>query len=159
MSERKKFKCTSEKQKRAIRANYARKGKQSNSKSKQHLGKVFRGRTKYIDVETKEERNYVVVNEDDRGVSISKLKSIKKFDENGKNADKALQEINYQNYGLEKRTGVDYQVFTKNRMSGKPLKIDDKKVFPDEQELFKLGSHDLSRTLSHTRQSSRKKKR
>ena len=63
---------------------------------KKNVGKVFRGETKYIDREPKKQRNYVVVDENKRGVSVSKLKSIKQFDENGKNADKALVEINYE---------------------------------------------------------------
>ena len=43
---------------------------------------------------------------------MSKLKSIKKFDDNNCNADKALVEINASRYGLKKRTGVDYQTFS-----------------------------------------------
>lgn len=128
-------------------------------KKNNNVGKVYRGVTKYIDKETKAERNYVVVLDDGRRVSVSKLKSIKIFDENGKNADKALIEINATRYGLEKRTGVDFQVFSKNRMSGKPLSIDDKKVFPESKERFKLGSHDLNRTLIHTGKVLRPKKK
>lgn len=85
------------------------------------------------------------------------MKSIKIFDENGKNADKALVEINATRYGLEKRTGVDFQRFSKNRMSNKPLKLSDKKVFPEEKEKFSLGSHDLSRVLRHTKKKKDKK--
>lgn len=128
-------------------------------KKNSNVGKVYRGVTKYIDKETKAERNYVVVLDDGRRVSVSKLKSIKIFDENGKNADKALIEINATRYGLEKRTGVDFQVFCKNRMSGKSLSIDDKKVFPEGKERFKLGSHDLARVLRHTGRAGNKKKR
>lgn len=121
------------------------------------LGKVYRGRTKYIDVENKPERNYVVVVDDGTNVSIAKLKSIKIFDEKGKNADKALIEINATRYGLTKRTGVDFQVFNRNRLSGKPLRISDKKVFPEDTERFQLGSHDLNRSLRHTGRSKRGK--
>lgn len=120
-------------------------------KKSSNLGKVYRGRTKYIDKETKAERNYVVVLDDGKKVSVAKLKSIKIFDENGKNADKALVEINATRYGLTKRTGVDFQRFNKNRMSGKPLKLSDKEVFPEGKERFKLGSHDLARSLRHTK--------
>ena len=81
-----------------------------------NVGKVYRGRTKYIDVETKPERDYVVVIDDGERVKVAKLKSIKIFDENGKNADKALVEINSERYGLKVRTGVDYQKFDKNRL-------------------------------------------
>lgn len=125
--------------------------KREQVKTETNVGKVFRGRTKYIDLETKPERNYVVVLDDGKKVSVAKLKSIKIFDENGRNADKALVEINASRYGLEKRTGVDFQRFSRNRMSGKPLSLEDKKVFPEEKERFKFGSHDLARTLRHTK--------
>lgn len=123
----------------------------SKTVKKSNIGKVYRGRTKYIDKDTKPERNYVVVVDDGKRVSVAKLKSIKIFDENGRNADKALVEINATRYGLEKRTGVDFQRFNKNRMSGKPLRVDDKNVFPEKTERFKLGSHDLARALRHTK--------
>mgnify|MGYP000756356262 FL=1 len=121
-----------------------------------NVGKVYRGRTKYIDKETKPERNYVVVLDDGKRIKVAKLKSIKIFDENGKNADKALIEINATRYGLEKRTGVDFQTFSNNRMSGKPLQLRDKKVFPEEKERFKLGSHDLARAIRHIKRKSKK---
>lgn len=129
----------------------AKPAKRTTAKKESHVGKVYRGRTKYIDKETKQERNYVVVIDDGKSVSVAKLKSIKIFDENNRNADKALVEINATRYGLEKRTGVDFERFGKNRMSGKPLKIEDKDVFPENGERFKLGSHDLARTLRHTK--------
>ena len=46
---------------------------------KSNIGKVYRGRTKYIDKDTKPERNYVVVVDDGKRVSVAKLKSIKIF--------------------------------------------------------------------------------
>ena len=104
-------------------------------------------------------RNHVVVLDDGKKISVAKLKSIKIFDENGRNADKALVEINATRYGLKKRTGVDYQRFNKNRMSGKLLRIDDKDVFPEGKERFKLGSSDLHHTLAHTGRSLEKRKR
>ncbi len=125
--------------------------KKKNKKKGENVGKVYRGKTKYIDKETKPERNYVVVVDDGKRIKVAKLKSIKIFDENGKNADKALVEINATRYGLEKRTGVDFQKFGSNRMSGKSLSLKDKDVFPEDKERFKLGSHDLNRTLIHTR--------
>lgn len=114
------------------------------------VGKVYRGKTKYIDKESKDERNYVVIREDPRGVSVAKLKSVKKFDENGKNADKALVEINHERYGLPNRTGVDFQRFDTNRMSGKPLRVEDKKIFPEGKERFTLSNNDTDRVLHHT---------
>lgn len=126
---------------------------------KKTLGTVWRGNTKYIDKETKKQRNYVVVKDTGKGVSVAKLKSIKKTDSNGKNTNKALVEINASRYGLQKRTGVDFQVFSKNRMSGKDLSLEDKKVFPEDKERFKLGSHDLNRTLIHTGKTTKPKKK
>ena len=120
-------------------------------KKNSRVGKVYRGKTKYIDKETKLERNYVVVVDDGKRVSVAKLKSIKIFDENNRNADKALVEINATRYGLKKRTGVDFQRFGKNLMSKKPLRIEDKDVFPEGRERFSLGSHDLARVIRHTK--------
>lgn len=116
-----------------------------------NVGKVYRGKTKYIDKETKPERNYVVVLDDGKKVSVAKLKSIKILDANGKNADKALVEINATKYGLSNRTGVDFQRFNKNLMSNKSLSLTDKKVFPKAKEEFKLNSKDKHKVLVHTK--------
>lgn len=124
-----------------------------------NVGKVYRGRTKYIDKETKPERNYVVVYDDGKRVKVSKLKSIKIFDDKGKNADKALVEINQERYGLKLRTGVDFQVFDKNRMSKEPLRVSDKRVFPEQKERFSLSSRECDRVLKHTKMKKRNKKR
>lgn len=121
------------------------------ARKKNKIGTVWRGKTKYIDKDTKPERNYVVVLDDGKKVSVAKLKSIKIFDENGRNADKALVEINATRYGLTKRTGVDFQRFNENRLTGKKIRLSDKKVFPESHERFKLGSHDTSRVLRHTK--------
>lgn len=124
---------------------------------KNNVGKVYRGETKYIDKENKKQRDYVVVRESDEKVTVAKLKSIKQFDENGKNADPALVEINHKRYGLPNRTGVDFQRFDKNRMSGKPLKLSDKDVFPEEQERFTMSNKDRDRSVYHTGAKRRKK--
>lgn len=135
--------------------------KKPNKSSGKNVGKVYRGKTKYIDKETKPERNYVVVMDDGKKVTVAKLKSIKIFDENGRNADKALVEINATRYGLEKRTGVDFQRFDKNRMSGGPLSLQDRKVFPEQKERFTLSNRDRDKALFQTgvrkRQAKRKK--
>ena len=142
-------KCTSEAQKYMIKKTYAiRAAKEKTEQS--NVGKVFRGRTKYIDKEPKLERDYAVVRETERGVTVAKLKSIKKFDENGKNADRALVEINHERYGLPNRTGVDFQQFDTNRMSGKPLKLADKDVFPENKERFTLSHKDRDKAVYHT---------
>lgn len=124
-----------------------------------NVGKVYRGRTKYIDVETKHERDYVVVIDDGERVKVAKLKSIKIFDENGKNADKALVEINSERYGLKVRTGVDYQKFDKNRMSKQRLRLSDKRVFPEQKERFTLSKRDTDKALYHTGAKNRRNKK
>lgn len=131
--------------------------KKPNKSSGKNVGKVYRGKTKYIDKETKPERNYVVVMDDGKKVTVAKLKSIKIFDENGRNADKALVEINATRYGLEKRTGVDFQRFNKNRMSGGPLSLQDRKVFPEQKERFTLSNRDRDKALYHTQARKRPK--
>ena len=112
--------------------------------AKSNVGKIYRGKTKYIDLETKHERNYVVVRDNGRNVSVAKLKSIKK------EKDPALLELDYKKYGFNKRTGVDFQRFSKNRMSGKSLSLSDKRVFPEGKERLKLSSHDTFRAINHT---------
>lgn len=114
------------------------------------VGKVYRGETKYIDPEPKKQRNYVVVRERGHNVTVSKLKTVKRLDENGKNVDPALVEINHARYGLPNRTGVDYERFDKNRMSGKPLDLTDKDVFPEDSERFELSRRDRDKALYHT---------
>ena len=123
--------------------------------AKSNVGKVYRGETKYIDPDTKKQRNYVVVRDNGRSVAVAKLKSIKK--EN----DPALLEINHKKYGLQKRTGVDFQTFDKNLMSGKNLKLSDKRVFPERKERFTLSNRDRDKAVYHTgvkRRCNKKKK-
>lgn len=135
------------------------KSNQKNPNANKHVGEIWCGETKYIDTEPKKQRNYVVVVDDGKHQTVSKLKSIKIFDEKGKNADKALVEINATRYGLEKRTGVESETFSTNRMSGRPLTVSNKRVFPDEKPRAKLGSRDTSRVLRHTGRMPKQKKR
>lgn len=121
--------------------------------SKTNVGKVYRGRTKYIDPENKLERNYVVVRDNGKHVSVAKLKSVKK--EN----DPALYELDMKKYPLSKRTGVDFQRFSKNRFSGRNLTLLDKDVFPEGSARFKLTSHDTYRVVNHTTPKKKKKPR
>lgn len=114
------------------------------------VGKVYRGETKYIDREPKKQRDYVVVRDTSRGVTVAKVKTIKQLDENGRNADPALVEINHERYGLPNRTGVDFQRFDTNRMSGKPLDLKDKEVFPEDKERFTLSNRDRDKAVYHT---------
>ncbi len=51
---------------------------------------------------------------------------------------------------------VDYQVFAKNRMSGKPLQIKDKDIFPEQIERFTLSKRDSDKVLYHTGEKNRR---
>ena len=128
-------------------------------KNGQNVGKVYRANTKYIDLDTKRQRNYVVVLDDGRNVTVAKLKSIKIFDAQGKNADRALVEINATRYGLKNRTGVDFQKFSKNRMNKKSLSLSDKKVFPEGRERFTLSNRDRDKAIYHTGVKKRRKQK
>ena len=128
-------------------------------KKGKNVGKVYRANTKYIDRDTKPQRNFVVVLDDGKNVTVAKLKSIKIFDAQGKNADKALVEINATRYGLSKRTGVDFQRFSKNRMSKKRLSLSDKNVFPEEKERFVLSNRDRDKAIYHTGAKKRRNKK
>lgn len=132
-----------------IKQHYIRQAEKEKA-AKSSVGKVYRGETKYIDKEPKKQRDYVVVRDTPRGIAVAKVKSIKKFDENGKNADSALVEINHERYGYPNRTGVDFQRFDKNRMSGKPLDLQDKNVFPEDNERVTLSNRDKDKVLIHT---------
>lgn len=113
------------------------------------VGSVFIGQTMFIDPDTKRTRRYIVLKQRGDIVRVGKLKSIKIFDENGKNADPYLVEIN-QNYpGLTKRTGVDKSTFAKNLIKNQPLEITDDDVFKQEPE-FRVSARDLNKAQIHT---------
>lgn len=118
--------------------------------AKSNLGKVFRGRTKYIDPEIKRERNYVVVRDNGKFVSVAKIRSAKKLDDRGKDVNKKLYVLDQKKYPLSKPSGVDYQRYSKNRMSNKNLALSDRNVFPEEKERFSLSSHDTYCVVRHT---------
>jgi len=113
------------------------------------VGNVFIGQTMFIDPDTKKTRRYIVLKQKGDNVRVGKLKSIKKFDENGKNADPYLVEINQNYAGLTKRTGVDKYTFSRNIIKNKPLEISDKDVFKQTPE-FKVSQNDLKRVQIHT---------
>lgn len=46
--------------------------------AKSNVGKVYCGETKYIDPDTKKQRNYVIVRDNGKAIFVAKLKSIKK---------------------------------------------------------------------------------
>lgn len=129
----------------------ARSGRPDTGKPK-IVGGVYRGRTKYIDPEPKLERNYVAVRASGNKVSVVKMKSYKK------DVDPHLLEIDQKKYNLKKRTGIDHEVFSKNRMSGKDLKITDRDAFPKGKPEFRLSSHDTHRVIRHVSSHTKKPK-
>ena len=128
------------------------KNRQPAKETQKIVGGVYRGRTKYIDPEPKLERNYVAVRANGNKVSVVKMKSYKK------DVDPHLIEIDQKKYGLEKRTGVDHEMFSKNRMSGKDLEITDRDAFPKGSPEFRLTSHDTYRVVRHVNYHRNKKK-
>lgn len=131
----------------------------SNSHEKKHIGEVYTAETKYIDKDTKKHRRYAVVDEKNGNIRVSKIKSIKKFSTEGKNADKALIEIDSSYPGLTKRTGVDFEVFHKNRINKKNLTLEkDNEVFNEKPD-FILNDIDKKRVRSHVHLRGRKNRK
>jgi hypothetical protein len=114
-----------------------------------NVGYVFIGKTMFIDPDTKNTRRYLVLKQKGEVVRVGKLKSIKQFDENNKNADPYLVEINQNYKGLTKRTGVDKSTFARNIIKNQPLKITDRDVFNQEPE-FRVSMRDLRKAQIHT---------
>lgn len=131
----------------------------SKKDKKSNVGKVYYGKTKYIDNDTRPRRRYVVVNDNGTNVKVSKLKSIKKFDNNGKNADPFLQEIDQSKYPkLKQRTGVDSEVFNKNRRTKQKLTLDKGNGVFDATPDFELDASDIARIKKHVKLRGGKKK-
>jgi len=119
-----------------------------NKKKQGKVGEVYTVQTKFIDPETKKERKFCVVTDYKDRVGISKIHSIKHLDENGRNADKRLVEINQNYQGLTKRTGVDRKIYRKNRFSQKDLTVSPQNGFNEIMD-FKLSGNDRAKVLEH----------
>lgn len=126
-----------------------------NKKNDNHnsrVGKVYYGTTRYIDNDTRPRRRFVVVNDNGTNVKVSKLKSIKKYDSDNNNADEHLCELDKTKYPkLDKRTGVDSQVYTKNRRTKQKLSLDKGNGVFDDKPDFELDSGDIARVKQHVR--------
>ena len=124
---------------------------------KSNVGKVYRGLTKHIDPEPKRTRRYVIVKDNGKNIAVSKVKSIKKFDSQNRNADCHLLEIDINYPGLSKRTGVDRNVFRYDKQTKRKLTLNNK-VFTNFE--FELSKSDLSKVKNHVRlRGGRNKKR
>ncbi len=109
-------------------------------------GHVYWANSKKIDRDDKKERRqYVVVRDDEKFVSVSKIRG---YNDNAKNADR-LYKLDKTKYPLTKASGVDRKVYKKRSDNGRLLRLDDKSVF-DSKSSFKLSSHDTYRVRKHT---------
>lgn len=102
---------------------------------------------------------HVAVAEDGKHISVCKLKTIRKYDESGRNADHALVGINSTRYGVAKPNGSRFSGFSKNRQSKKALELEDRDVFPEGEARFTFGSHDKHNALLHVGRILQKNKR
>lgn len=111
---------------------------------KNNEGKVYWGKTRYIDYDIKPRRQFLVVKDDGKNVKVAKLTSL---DEKKKQDKRFLQIKKYPE--LKKDTGVYKSLYGKNRVSGEKLSLNDKyKVF-DKKESFSIDDEDLNRVNSH----------
>jgi hypothetical protein len=114
------------------------------------LGKVYFAKANSISNDTRPRRRFVIVSDNGETVKVSKLKSIKKYNESGENADFYLVEIDYKKYkGLTQRTGVDNQVYSKNRRTNEKLWIGEGNGVFDEKEEFTLDKEDYEKVDKH----------
>ncbi len=60
---------------------------------------------------------------------------------------------------MKSGTGVDFQMFSKNRLSGKSLSLKDKTIFPKEKERFVLSMRESDKALYHTGIKNRRSKK
>lgn len=115
-----------------------------------NIGKVFYGKTKYIEKDTKPRRRYVIVNENESDIKVAKMKTIKKINSKGENIDYFLIEIDSTKYkGLTNRTGVDSNVFSKNRVTKQNLHLGKTNGVFDDKEQFMLDDTDYEKVDRH----------
>ena len=121
---------------------------------------MYYGKTSYIDNDTRPRRRYVVVSDNGENVKVSKLKTIKKFDSDGNNADYYLQEIDKSKYPkLKERTGVDSQVYNKNRRTKEKLTLNKGNGVFDDKPDFELDDTDITKVKQHVKFRGTKKKK
>ena len=110
------------------------------------LGNVYWANSQKIDnSDWKRRRQYAVVRDNGKNVSVSKIRG---FNGNKKN-DERLYELSKDKYHLSKRSGVDKKVYSQRVDNHKSLRLEDNEVF-DKKPSYKLSSHDIHRVLKHT---------
>ena len=122
-------------------------------------GKVYYGKTRYIDRDTKPRRRFVVVIDHGENVSVSKLTSIKQVDETGKNIKETVVEIKPAYKGLKQRTGVFNRVYNRNRVSKEKLKLGKGNGVFDEKPEFEIDDEDFKKVDEHIKKAKRDRKK
>lgn len=122
---------------------------------KKRLGEVYWANSRKIDSSDKKtRRRYTIVKDNGINVSVSKIRG---YNNNKKNIDR-LFELDCNKYPLNKKSGIDNKVYSRRADNHKPLRLEDNEVFdlfPD----FRLTSHDTHKSLLHTRNKRKQKKR
>ncbi len=122
---------------------------------KKRTGNVYYANSRKIDAtDEKPRRQYVVVRDSGKYVSVSKIRGL---NSNEKNSER-LYMLDKNKYPLTKESGVDNYVYSRRSDNSRWLKLDDKEVF-DIEKSFKLTSHDTHNVLVHTGQGGNKKGR
>lgn len=120
-------------------------------KRKGNEGKVFYGKTKFIEPDTKPRRRFVVVKDNGLNVKVSKLNSMKMDMKGNFIQDKHKIEIDRNYTGLTKRTVVDDKVFSKNRKTKEKLYLGKNNGVFDEMEEFIVSDYDMERIHNHVK--------
>ena len=120
------------------------KKRQSAKERKNHEGNVYFGKTRYIDFDKKPRRRYVVISDDGKRVKVAKLTSL----DEKKEADNRFLPI--KSYpGLKKKTAVYQSLYSRNRITKKPLSVSPKNGVFDEKPVFALDDEDFQRADRH----------
>lgn len=122
---------------------------------KNNEGKVYWGKTRYIDYDKKPRRQFLIVKDDGKNIKVAKLTSL---NDKKKNDERFLQIKKYPE--LKKDTGVYKSLYGRNRISGEKLSLNDKDKVFDRKECFSIDDEDFNRVNSHvTKRGIRKNKK
>ncbi len=123
--------------------------------AKKRTGNVYWANSIKIDAtDKKPRRQYVVVRDSGKYVSVSKIRGV---NANEKNSER-LYKLDKNKYPLTKDSGVDKKIYSRRSDNCRPLKLEDRQVF-DTDSSFKLSSHDTYRVLAHVGNKQNKKGR
>ncbi|MDR2047185.1 MAG: hypothetical protein LBP79_04745 [Clostridiales bacterium] len=122
-------------------------------------GKVYYGKTRFIDRDSKPRRRFVVTKDTGVNVEVAKLTSIKELDVNNENSRKNVAEIKSTYKGLTRRTGVFERVYNRNRVTKEKLRLDKGNGVFDDKFEFELDDEDFDKVLKHVKKAKRHKKK